>query len=302
MTPMPRKNPDEIEEASQLQPKPQAPIMPQTIKDRIVSSVAARFGWLQKAMREGAMNETVEHFVERAMLKSLGLTAILILIGFWFLDVQKADKLLLIPLLFVIYTMALSLFIQEPKAKASKRRRDIDRDLLFAGRHLWIALKGGLPLFDSLVAISKSNYGAVSGELNKVVEKVFIGTPLDTAMQEVVEDNPSPSFRRMMLQIVNSVRSGADVADSLEVVLDQISREQLIDVKEYGQKLNPVVMFYMVSGIIFPSLGVSVGILLLSFAGVKLVGSNIWAFVPLIALVQYMFLTYIEVSKPSYEL
>jgi hypothetical protein len=35
---------------------------------------------------------------------------------------------------------------------------------------------------------------------------------------------------------------------------------------------------------------------------VKLVGSNIWAFVPLIALVQYMFLTYIEVSKPSYEL
>jgi len=299
---MPRKNLDESEEAQQPQPRSQAPAMPQTMKGKIVSAVASRFAWLLKAMREGAMTETVEHFVERTMLKALGLTAVLMAISFWFIDVQRADKLILIPLLFVIYVLALSLFIQEPRAKTSKRRREIDRDLLFAGRHLWIALKGGLPLFDSLVAISKSNYGAVSRELNTVVEKVFIGTPLDTAMQEVVEDNPSPSFRRMMLQIVNSVRSGADVADSLEVVLDQVSREQLIDIKEYGQKLNPVVMFYMVSGIIFPSLGVSVGILLLSFAGVKLTGSNIWAFVPLIALVQYMFLTYIEVSKPSYEL
>lgn len=299
---MPKKNSEGPEELPQPQPRIQAPIMPPALKDKIVSRVASQFPWLQKTMREGAMTESVEKFTEQAMLRALGLTAVLMVFSYIFIDIENANKLLLIPLLLILYILSLFLFIQDPRAKASRRRREIDRDLLFAGRHLWIALKGGLPLFDSLVAISKSNYGAVSIELNKIVEKVFIGTPLDTAMQEVIEDNPSPSFRRMLLQIINSVRSGADVADSLEVVLDQVSREQLIDIREYGQKLNPVVMFYMVVGIIFPSLGISVGILLLSFAGVSLTGNNIWAFVPLIALIQYMFLTYIEVSRPSYEI
>jgi len=299
---MPRKNREDPEEAPQPQPRAPAPIVPQTLKDKIVLGVASQFPWLQKTMREAAMIESVNAFTERAMLKAVGLTAVLLILSYLFITIQNANPLLLIPLLLIIYILSLFLFIQDPRARASRRRREIDRDLLFAGRHLWIALKGGLPLFDSLVAISKSNYGTVSVELNKIVEKVFMGTPLDTAMQEVVEDNPSQSFKRMLLQIVNSVRSGADVADSLEVVLDQVSREQLIDIREYGQKLNPVVMFYMVTGIIFPSLGISVGILLLSFAGVSLTGSNIWSFVPLIALIQYMFLTYIEVSKPSYEI
>jgi len=104
------------------------------------------------------------------------------------------------------------------------------------------------------------------------------------------------------MQLVNSIRSGADVADSLEIVLDQLSREQTIGMKEYGQKLNPVVMFYLVMGIIAPSLGISVGILILSFANVQLSMTNLWGLVPLIVIAQYIFLSYAEISRPSYEI
>lgn len=272
------------------------------IKMQIIQYTKSRFPWLEKKMREAEMTQSVDEFVEKALIKSVILAFSLVILTAILFIMQNINLVLLIPFAILYILFSVFLFIQEPKALASRRKRMIDRDLLFAGRHMWIALKGGLPLFDSIVAISKGNYGEVSKEFNKIAEKVLLGVPLDTAMQETIEDCPSQSFRRMILQIVNSVRSGADVANSLETVLDQISKEQIIEIKEYGQKLNPLVMFYLVVGIIFPSLGISIGVLLLSFAGIKLTGVNVWAMVPLIAIVQYSFLTYIELSRPSYEI
>ncbi|MCS7109696.1 MAG: type II secretion system F family protein [Candidatus Micrarchaeota archaeon] len=266
-----------------------------------IQYLKSRFPWLEKKMREAGMTKSVDEFVKQTIINSILLTIALTVLTAVLFMMQNINMILIIPFLIIYFLFSIFIFIQRPKAIASKRRRLIDKDLLFAGRHMWIALKGGLPLFDCIVAISKSNYGEVSKEFNKIAEKVFLGVPLDTAMQETIEDCPSPSFKRMILQIVNSIRSGADVANSLETVLDQISKEQLIEIKEYGQKLNPLVMFYLVVGIIFPSLGISIGILLLSFAGIQLTGMNVWALIPLIGIAQYSFLLYIELSRPSYE-
>ncbi|MEM3369672.1 MAG: type II secretion system F family protein [Candidatus Micrarchaeia archaeon] len=292
---------DEIKIESEPKIKAEQNIKQSDLKANLINYTKSRFPWLEKKMREAGMTQTVDEFVEKSLVKAGFLTISLIILTYILFMLQSVNMLLLIPFAIIYIPFSVFLFIQQPKALASRRRRMIDKELLFAGRHMWIALKGGLPLFDSIVAISKSNYGEVSREFNKIAEKVFLGVPLDTAMQETIEDCPSQSFKRMILQIVNSVRSGADVANSLETVLDQISKEQVIEIKEYGQKLNPLVMFYLVMGIIFPSLGISIGILLLSFAGIKLTGINVWALVPLIAIIQYAFLSYIELSRPSYE-
>jgi flagellar protein FlaJ len=103
------------------------------------------------------------------------------------------------------------------------------------------------------------------------------------------------------MQMVNSIRSGADVSDSLDIVLEQLSKEQMINIKEYGQKLNPIVMFYMVLGVIVPSLGISVGLLILSFAGWTIGLREMWAVIPIVAIMQYMFLSYAEITRPVYE-
>lgn len=269
--------------------------------ERFLSLIASYNPWLKKEMKRADMDEEITAFIGKALLNAIGLTVV-ILAAVYFVAISfEFNLLVLIPALIIGYPLMFLLTLQEPRAKANRRRKKIDKDLLFAGRHLWISLKGGVPLFDSLLAISRANYGEISGEMKKVAERVLVGIPLDTAMQEIVADNPSPTFRRMMMQIVNSVRSGADVADSLGIALEQIAKEQLIDVREYGQRLNPVVMFYMVLGVIFPSLGISVGILLLSFAGVSISINEMWALLPLIAIVQYMFLSFIDVTRPVYE-
>lgn len=274
---------------------------PSKTTEAFLSWIAVRFPWLKKTMRAAGMTETVNEFVARALLIGAALGTIIVVATAIILVSQNGELLWLLPTAIVAYPLMVSYAMQYPRALVSKRRREIDKDLLFAGRHLTISLKGGTPLFDAMLAIAKGKYGEVSKEMNRLVERVLVGVSIDEAAQAVMEDCPSPTFRRLLMQIVNSIRSGADVADSLDIVLNQISKEQLITVREYGQKLNPIVMFYLVLGVILPSLGISVGILILSFAGVRLTSTEMWASVPAIAALQYIFLSYAEMTRPVYE-
>jgi flagellar protein FlaJ len=269
--------------------------------DSFLTYVASQFPTLKKSMREARMTVPVNDFIAKQLTFA---TAMSIFIGIAvgiILYLQHANWLIAIPLAIICYPLMFLMNMQYPKALVAKRRKEIEKDVLFAGRHLWIALKGGMPLFDSMLAVSKGGYGEVGKEMNRLVEKVLVGVPVDVAAAEVVEDCPSPAFRRILMQMVNSIRSGADVSDSLDVVLQQISKEQMINVKEYGQRLNPIVMFYMVIGVIVPSLGISVGLLILSFAGWSVGIKEMWAIIPIVAIVQYMFLSYAEITRPIYE-
>jgi flagellar protein FlaJ len=188
-----------------------------------------------------------------------------------------------------------------PDASLMKRKRELDYEIVFAGRHILIALKSGMPLFDTFVGTS-TGYGEVSKELKKVVDKIVVGVPSTQAIREVAQQTPSKYFSRVMQQIANSLASGADVADSLEAVLDQISKEQMILLKEYSQKLTPMVMFYMLFGIIVPSIGVVLAVALMSVLTGETQFSSI-VLLPiflLIVLVQFLFLGVIESSRPKY--
>jgi hypothetical protein len=98
------------------------------------------------------------------------------------------------------------------------------------------------------------------------------------------------------------MKTGADVADSLNSVIDQIVRQQQIDVKEYGRKLNPMAMFYMMVAVIVPSLGTTMIIVLSTFVGFSLPLPFLLVFAVLIGLVQFMFFAVIKSSRPPMEL
>jgi pilus assembly protein TadC len=152
-----------------------------------------------------------------------------------------------------------------------------------------------------MLSISR-DYGEVSREFAKIAERVNAGVPTDIAMHDISEDNPSMAFKRVLLQLINSIRSGSDVAKALESVLDQISREQITEMKAYGQKLNPIGMFYMIFGIIMPSLGIALGIIIFSFMSVSVTSTMLYSVLFVVLIMQYIFLTIIESQKPDYEL
>jgi len=215
-----------------------------------------------------------------------------------FLILLKSGNLslifLVIPLFFIVFFM----LINRPKGLAKKRINDIDSEIVFAGRHLLVEMSAGVPLFNALVSVSKA-YKKIGVHIGEIIKKTEVGKPLDIAINEVIETTPSVNFRKMMWQILNALRTGGDVSQALESITEQISKEQLIALKTYEKKLNPLVMFYLMIAIIMPSLGISMLSLLSTFLGITLGGGTLIAIVVFLIIVQYFFMSMIRSSRPG---
>ena len=261
-----------------------------------------RFADLKTKLRFAGIEKTPVEFMERVIRNTILISLIIIILVGLIMYFVTATNLLWLILVGVVAVFAVFNYLMiYPDASLMKRKRELDYEIVFAGRHILIALKSGMPLFDTFVGTS-TGYGEVSKELKKVVDKIVVGVPSTQAIREVAQQTPSKYFSRVMQQIANSLASGADVADSLEAVLDQISKEQMILLKEYSQKLTPMVMFYMLFGIIVPSIGVVLAVALMSVLTGETQFSSI-VLLPiflLIVLVQFLFLGVIESSRPKY--
>jgi flagellar protein FlaJ len=269
-----------------------------------LNSVAIYFPSLKKSLVQSGMNYTPAGFVMVAITTAIYIAAALLLITWLLIRNETYSLPLMIVLVPVFYIFAFIYAMQYPRVKAIMRAKKIEQELVFAGRHMLIELKSGVPLFDSMLGISR-DYGEVSLEFNRIVEKVTLGVPMGAAMHEVAEANPSKYFTRMILQLANSLSSGSDVAAALEASLNQISKEQIIEIKAYGQKLNPLVMFFMIFGIIMPSLGVAFVIILVSFlgsSGMAFGSAALFGALAAIGLVQFIFLSMMENSRPKFDI
>ena len=185
-----------------------------------------------------------------------------------------------------------------PKVIVKKRVKLLEKNLLFALRHILIEIKSGIPLFDSLVGVS-SGYEELSDEFMKIVKNINAGKSQIESLNKASERNPSLYFRRALWQIVNAIKAGSDIGDTLGVITDNLSEEQLNQIKSYGQELNPWTMLYMIIAVIAPSLGVTFLIILSSFSGI-VVPKIIFPVILLgLFLFQIFFIGFIKSKRPS---
>lgn len=258
---------------------------------------------LKNKLKLAGINKTLIEYIDDTIKKTIVLSLALLVFSALVLYIAQVSFIWLVPLLFIWLVAGFNYLMLYPEAVIEKRKRELDYEILFAGRHILIALRSGLPLFDTFVSAS-TGYGEVSAEIKKIVDKIIVGVPVTQAVREVAQDVPSKYFSRVMLQIANSLASGADVGGSLEAALDQISKEQVVQLKEYNQKLTPLVMFYMLFGIIIPSIGVVLASAFVSvFTAGRTTGYGSATLIPvflIIVIVQFLFLGLIESTRPRY--
>ena len=125
---------------------------------------------------------------------------------------------------------------------------------------------------------------------------------MEEAINEAVQLAPSNDLRRIYWQILNSLKTGSEVSSALGSVIDMIVREQEIAVKEYGRKLNPMAMFYMMIAIIVPSLGTIMLLVLATFIGITMDLLLFGLIVSASIIVQIFFLVTIKSQRPPVEL
>ncbi|MBW2982868.1 type II secretion system F family protein [Candidatus Woesearchaeota archaeon] len=262
----------------------------------IYRKIARRIPGLGLKLRQARLAETPEEYVKRIFFTALYLTLGILIIAYLF--VLSPYVLVGFPILFPMLFAYMAGYVD---VKVQKLNNAINQEIIFAGRFLLIELESGVPLYDTFKNLAK-NYESIGKYFSEIVEKVDLGTEMEDAINEAIMLTPSPNFRKLLWQVLNSLKTGSDVTDSLNVVIDQIVREQQISVKEYGRKLNPIAMFYMMAAIIVPSLGTTMLIVMATFIGFQLSLPVLLVISGLIGFMQFMFLSIIKTMRPPMEL
>jgi pilus assembly protein TadC len=225
--------------------------------------------------------------------------SVLLSVLLFFLIDKTGRPLILVPAGFVVVFLAIFFTqIRSVDAKIHKRAREIDKDVLFAGRFLLVKLNSGRPLLNAIYDASQA-YGVASSYFKEIVRDIELGTPLEKALEKGSRYCPSLKMRRILFQITNALKIGIDVTSFLEATLDEIADQQLIEIQRYGRKLNGITMFYMLLAIVVPSLGVTIAVAVASIISISIDFSSFMVVVFFLIIVQFVFLAMFKAMRPN---
>ncbi len=256
---------------------------------------------LRMDLKKAHMREKPEEFI-RNTLRLAGLIAVtVIVLGFFAFDKLEVNLAYLLPLAIVGYFLSFLFFLQSPKVQKRKREREINKEVLFAGRYILVKLEAGTPLYNAMIDASKS-YGICGKYYKEIVDEIQIGTPIEDALEEAREYNASEKFKMILSELLTTLKTGADVAASLRSVLQQITNEQIIEIKAYAKKVNALILLYMVIGTVLPSLGMTMFIILAGFMSLELPGTFIVFALFMLVFLQFIFIAMFRSARPMVNL
>ncbi len=279
--------------------------------DVYLDNVVAKRKNLDVQLREQGIKGSPQQFAKRMMINAIIFSALigiaLAAMLFRLLSASNANPTVIAVLLggvfaLACYNMLFNQFLRYPANKAKARGKEVERAILFAARDIIISLRSGVPLFNALTSVS-SGYGAASAEFAKIINLIQLGMPMDQAIDQVSAASTSRTFKRIMLQASVSIKEGADVVSALQEVVDQAMQERTIELRRYGQRLNALSMFYMLFGVIFPSIGIAVLSILTTFINIFSVTNTVLILaLVFIALLQFVFFNIMKNSRPLFTL
>lgn len=259
----------------------------------IFAYLAKTIPGLRLKLRQAGVFQEPEEYI-RSIATNCALLSVGVFFIFFFFTLSLWSLLaipLFLPLLFMY-------FVKFVDVKIEKIKKKIDEEIIFAGRFLIIGLESGVPIHKIFEDMEK-NYEYIGFYFGEILNKVYLGTSMDEAISDTLNATPSPNLRRILWQVMNSMKTGTEVGSALNSVIEQIVREQAISVQEYGKKLSPLAMFYMTVSIIIPSLGITMLVILATFIGLKITMPVLMFLAGMIAFVQFMFLSMVRSSRPA---
>jgi len=261
-------------------------------------SIAAKMPELKDKLRSAALKKKPDEFIKECLSNAVIMAFLISILAVLALLKLELNPALAIVVFIIVFFILFALFLKRLDVMINKRAREIDRDVLFAGRFLLVKLNSGKPLINSIIDASKS-YGVASKYFMEIVQDIDLGTPMEEALQNAYKHTPSKKFKKILFQINNALKIGVDVSLSLENTLEEISQEQLIEIQRYGKKLNSLTMFYMLAAIVVPSLGITLFSVIASMVSITVDMSLFAVVLFFLALVQFVFLSIFKSIRPN---
>ncbi|MBW2990471.1 type II secretion system F family protein [Candidatus Woesearchaeota archaeon] len=263
----------------------------------MLSAQQKRKAILKKKLILVGINKRPEEFMNQCLRNAIIVGLAVGVFGF-FLVQKRGLPVLFIPFIATIFFfLSYTILLKSVDTKISKKAKEIDKDVLFAGRFLLIKLNSGKPLINSLMDASQS-YGVANTYFKEIVRDIDLGTSLEKALEKATDACPSRKMKRVLFQINNALKIGIDVTQNLEAILEEISNEQLIEIQKYGKKLNSLTLFYMLLAVVVPSLGMTMFIVVAGLVSLNISASSFFVFIFFLLLIELAFLSIFKSIRP----
>ncbi len=260
--------------------------------------LANRHPMLKRQLIIAHIDKSPEEFVKQSLIVAFLLSACASVGVFLLVLSMEFPPWVIVPVFGLLIFLFYELLLRSPEVERRKRAKEIDKDVLFAGRFLLIKLNSGKPLMNAIVDASNS-YGVANHYFKEIVRDIELGTPLEEALEKASRYSPSEKMRRILFQISNALKIGVDVTSFLEAILDEIAQDQLIEIQKYGRKLSGLTMFYMLLAIVIPSLGITMFITITSLVSIQADFGLLLVFLFGLVVVEFVFISIFKSIRPT---
>jgi len=266
-----------------------------------VNRIVSFFPALKSELRIAHLPYTPIEYINRNLKTNVLYSFLLAILFFFVLQKAGLSILLIIPIYIILFILLFEYSLLKVKAKIRAREREINKEVLFVGRYLLVKLYSGRPLLNAIIETSSSR-GIALKYLKEIVDDIDTGSTIEDALKNAMIYSPSDKLRRVLFHINNALQLGIDVTKPLESVLEEITKEEELEINKYGKKLNTLVIFYMLAAVILPSLGVAVFIVISSFINFPIELKSLFVFVFFIVVLQFIFITLFKSIRPMVNL
>ena len=190
----------------------------------------------------------------------VGISLLLLLPDFWQLGL-------------IMFLVVLDLMVGYPYLKAVQRIDEIEEALPDALKQIADTLRAGSTYEYALREIATAEYGPLKKEMINVLRKLEEGENFENALKTLSDNVDSRLVHRTVTIIVDSVRSGAGLADILDEISEDVRATHQITVERRSRTLLQVIFMFtagsMVASAIFGFVSTISGLLITSAAAAK---------------------------------
>ena len=236
----------------------------------IIRKIVSKNPNLSKKLKLAGMNQSPFQYVFQTLYLT-GLFVIGFCVFFIILFAGTSTMYWAIAITIGLMPFVYSFLMKLVDVKANQFGRELEGDILFISEYLLVVLESGVPLPNALEQLAKiKRPGGIF--FDKVLRDFKLGKDLDRTLDDAITYCPSPSLRSLIKRLKDSLVIGVDLQKVLSNFVEESSKKKLIEIRGFGKKLNPIIMMYLIFGIVIPSLGVTFFIL---FAAISGMGSEL---------------------------
>ena len=200
---------------------------------------------------------------------------------------------------FVFFLVFLLLHAYYPKIMSQKIARDTDTGLISVLRNIIIMRSSGISLYGAISNVAKSKQGKISEEFSEVVKDINAGIGEVKALERLAVKTKSELLKKFCWQLINSLNSGAPVANALRTVLDTAINTQKRAIKNYSAELNLWILIYLLLAAALPTLGIIVFVIFSSIGGSSVGVGHLIGIVVLSVIMQIVLIGFVKSRVPK---